>query len=353
MSVDVQTTIVRKKRDSNMELLRILAMLIIMIVHADFRALNVPSSSDALIEPFPTLGKLLVESFSIIGVNVFVLLSGWYGIRVRKERFIEFLFQIFFFICLCYLLISIYHQQFVSPSISYFLMLGEWNYWFIKCYLFLYLFSPVLNAFVEKATKNQFIILLVGFYIFQTIYGWVGNVSWFHNGYSGISFLGLYLLSRYLRLYPCKWIQFDKKYDLFIYVVLSLINTTFAFLSMRFQLIPYKITFFYQYTSPVVIIGSVFFLLYFTKLKINFNPLINWIASSCFAIYLLHSNSYLARYYDGFIVFLYNRCDNPLFIIYVLSFIFMVFIACIIIDKIRIALWKTIQSIAGFTRMYF
>ncbi len=216
---------------------------------------------------------------------------------------------------------------------------------------FLYLFSPVLNAFVEKATKNQFIILLVGFYIFQTIYGWVGNVSWFHNGYSGISFLGLYLLSRYLRLYPCKWIQFDKKYDLLIYVVLSLINTTFAFLSMRFQLIPYKITFFYQYTSPVVIIGSVFFLLYFTKLKINYNPLINWIATSCFAIYFLHSNSYMARYYDGFIVLLYNKCDNPLFIISVLSFIFIVFISCILIDKIRVALWKKIQCIAGFPRM--
>ncbi len=49
MSVDVKTTIIRKRRDSNMELLRILAMLIIMIVHADFRALNVPSSSDLLI----------------------------------------------------------------------------------------------------------------------------------------------------------------------------------------------------------------------------------------------------------------------------------------------------------------
>lgn len=353
MSIDVQTNILRKRRDSNMELLRILAMLIIMIVHADFRALNVPSSSDALIEPFPTLGKLIVESFSIIGVNVFVLLSGWYGIKVRKERFLEFLFQIIFFICLCYLFISIYHQHFVSPSISYFLMVGEWNYWFIKCYLFLYLFSPVLNAFVEKSTKNHFFVLLASFYIFQTIYGWVGNVSWFHNGYSGISFLGLYLLARYLRLYPCKWIQFDKKYDLLIYVAFSLFNTTIAFLSLRYNLIPYKITFFYQYTSPFVILSSVFFLLYFTKLKINYNPYINWIASSCFAIYLLHSNSYLARYYDGFIVFLYNRCDNPLFIIYVLSFIFMVFIACIIIDKIRIALWKTIQSIAGFTRMNF
>lgn len=347
MSVEVKTTIIRKRRDSNMELLRIFAMLIIMIVHADFRALNVPSSSDALFEPFPTLGKLLVESFSIVGVNVFVLLSGWYGIKVRKERFLEFLFQIFFFICLCYLFISIFLQHFISPSISYFLMLGEWNYWFIKCYLFLYLFSPVLNAFAEKATKNQFLFLLTSFFIFQTIYGWVGNVGWFHNGYSGISFLGLYLLSRYLRLYPCKWIQFDKKYDILIYVVLSLLITTIAFLSMRFHLIPYKITFFYQYTSPVVIISSVFFLLYFTKLKINYNPLINWIASSCFAIYLLHSNSYLACYYDDFIEFLYNKYDNPLFIFSVLSFIFIVFITCILIDKIRIAFWRKIQYISG------
>lgn len=350
MSIDDQTTMIRKRRDSNMELLRIIAMLLIMIVHADFRALDAPSFSDALTEPFPTIGKLLVESFSIIGVNVFVLLSGWYGIMVRKERFLEFVFQIFFFICFCYLIISIYNQHFLKPNISYFLMLGEWNYWFIKCYLFLYLISPVLNAFVEKATKNQFFIILASFYLFQTIYGWIGNVSWFHNGYSGISFLGLYLLARYLRLYPCKWTQFDKKYDLFIYVVLSLINTIIAFLSMRFHLIPYKITFFYQYTSPVVILCSVFFLLFFTKLIINYNQFINWIATSCFAIYLLHSNSYLACYYDDFIVLLYNRYDNLLFIFSVLSFIITVFISCILIDKIRIALWRKIQCFSSFTQ---
>ena len=34
---------VAKQRDSNMELLRILAMVLVMVVHANFRALPVPS----------------------------------------------------------------------------------------------------------------------------------------------------------------------------------------------------------------------------------------------------------------------------------------------------------------------
>ena len=86
-----------KQRDSNMELLRILAMIGIMVVHADFFALGAPTSDDCIASPIQSMSRLMVESLTIVCVNLFVLLSGWYGIHPKRKRLAEFLFQILFF----------------------------------------------------------------------------------------------------------------------------------------------------------------------------------------------------------------------------------------------------------------
>ncbi|GEM_PF-5643955 len=38
--------------------------------------------------------------------------------------------------------------------------------------------------------------------------------------------------------------------------------------------------------------------IYFTKTKIKQNKLINWLATSCFAVYLFHVNSYIFEYFQ-------------------------------------------------------
>ena len=91
----------KKTRDSNMELLRLVAMLLIMVVHANFRALPKPDADMIAANPSSAFLQFMTEGFSIFGVNVFVMLSGWYGIRPRLSRFCELLFQLLFFGVLC------------------------------------------------------------------------------------------------------------------------------------------------------------------------------------------------------------------------------------------------------------
>ena len=91
----------RKTRDSNMELLRLTAMLLVMIVHASYRALPKPTPEGIAEDPVSLFLQIAVESFSVVGVNVFVMLSGWYGIRLRWSRLLELLFQVAFFAILC------------------------------------------------------------------------------------------------------------------------------------------------------------------------------------------------------------------------------------------------------------
>ena len=140
----------KRERDSNMELLRIIAILLVMVLHADFASLSVPSLEQCHDSLLTSFFRFFIEGLSVVAVNVFVLLSGWYGIKPSFKKMIEFMFQTLFLICFIYLFFfcigkGIYHS------------IGEWikivffnQYWFVQCYIILYIFAPILNAFVEK-----------------------------------------------------------------------------------------------------------------------------------------------------------------------------------------------------------
>lgn len=86
-----------KERLANMDLLRIVAMLMVLVVHADFIALGVPAVEDLHLNPFGVATRYAIEMFAIVGVDVFVLLSGWFGIHFKVRKLSELLFQVFFF----------------------------------------------------------------------------------------------------------------------------------------------------------------------------------------------------------------------------------------------------------------
>ena len=331
-----------KTRDSNMELLRITAMLFILLIHATYRALPFPDS--AAIEANATSSFLLILSRSafIMGVNLFVMLSGWFGIRPRLSRLTELLFQVLFFGIFCfivdYAIVGHSHLS-VVESIKSFFLLREGTYWFIKCYLALYLFAPILNAFVEQATKRQFFYVLCSLFGFQFYFGWIFEATtWLRAGYSLPFFMCLYLLARYMRVHQPRFAQFNRKTDLAIYLGIVSTVTIMAFTLRHFNLGG----FLFFYNSPTTILSAAYLLLFFSKIRFN-SKVVNWLAVSTVAIYLTHSSDFLARYYDGAIRQWFYTETRPVFILYVTMLIIFVFFGSILIDKVRQRIWKVIE----------
>ena len=89
-------------RDSQTELLRIVAMVMILILHANFLGVGAPEHADFLEDAPRAWGQMVLESLCIVAVDVFVLISSWYGIRFRKRRLAGFLFQVWFFTFVLY-----------------------------------------------------------------------------------------------------------------------------------------------------------------------------------------------------------------------------------------------------------
>lgn len=84
----------KKVRQSNIELLRMIAMFMILVIHANMVSLPHPTTDDLLSNTIPTITRYFIESFGIVGVDIFVLISGWFLINTRAKSFYSFFFQI-------------------------------------------------------------------------------------------------------------------------------------------------------------------------------------------------------------------------------------------------------------------
>ncbi len=333
-----------KWRDSNIELLRIISMFLVLVSHACYTSLGAPSQEEIISNYGSSFIRGACESFSEICVNVFVLISGWYGIRVKAIRFLGLIFQVIFICIILYvLLLSIDFTETMNTSKWIDLLLFKCRtYWFIRSYIILYIFAPILNTFTDYCTKYQLKRFLVAFYVLQTVYGFYNSGGWFFSGYSPLSFFGLYLLARYIKIYPNKYVKYNRRTDMVLYIILSLFT---ALCSLSLTYIYGKGgTLLYQYSSPLVILSSVYFFLYFTKLSIRSN-LINWISSSCFAAYIFHCSPLLFRsYYTEVIHGWFVKETTFYFFVNTTILIICYFVMAILIDKVRIVIWDFICS---------
>ena len=169
----------RKDRDSNMELLRIIAMFLVLVVHADFFSLGAPTTTEISENEVSSLTRIAIQAISIGCVNMFVLLSGWYGIRPKLVGFCNFIFQCLFYLIGIYIICLLFNlSSFNLQGIAGCLLLLKWN-WFIRAYILLYILSPVLNAFVSSATERQYRVILLSFFSFQTVYSWLSDACVF------------------------------------------------------------------------------------------------------------------------------------------------------------------------------
>lgn len=105
------------------------------------------------------------------------------------------------------------------------------------------------------------------------------------------------------------------------------------------------ISFIFDYSSPLIILASSYFFLFFTKISF-YNRAINWIASSAFAVYLFHADPLIFEpYYLDTIRCWHSSTTLPMFLLQTSGLIIAVFCLSILLDKIRLYVWNKLCSI--------
>lgn len=342
-------------RDSNMELYRIVAMLLVMLFHVfgEVDQMGNQLFPDSL-EPYHVI-NLLLTSATFVCVDMFVLLSGWYGINTRWSKVKAFIFQVLFYSVSIYLIMLL-----CCPGIQF-----SWNflihvfilddYWFVPVYLMLYLFAPAINPFIKKSSNKEFLTLLLSVFIMQCIYGWLNyRESGYMEGCSPISFLILYLLGAYLRRIESatstessniSLIKNLSKKQLFLcYSSLITFNWIIAVIAKHFHH-ELLLQIAWQFSSPIIIIAAACLLLLFSKINIGYNKTINWIAASSFAAFLIHCFPlFYEEVYSKTVVSIASSLPYAAALPLLLLLVLVFYAVSILIDQARIYIYRKISS---------
>lgn len=326
----------KKERQSNMELLRLLSMLFVLVLHADYLSLGEPSGEEFVLSPLATAVRVGVEQSAIVCVDVFVLISGWFGIRPCWRGFLNFIWQLLFcgaLIVAAFLCSGLRVRGIMIENTWYVGM----SWWFATAYMGLYVMAPLLNTFAERVTRRQLRNFLITFFVWEFFYGWIKNTTDFADGYSVLSFVGLYLLARYVRIYQGRWSGKRARVYLAGYVAAVLVSALLSVAALAFTG-KYSGRF-VAYSSPLVILGSLCLLLFFSRLGFR-SKAVNWLAASCFSIYLLHCHPLVLPYFIGFFRGMYERFGGAVYLLLAPCCLLAVGMVCILIDRLRLLTWK-------------
>lgn len=329
-----------KLRESNMELLRCVAMLLVVGVHACFFSLGSPTAGEAHAAPLPVYTRSLIQALCIGSVNMFVLISGWFGIRPKVKSFTKLLYQVYFCTLGVYVVfIAAGWTVFSVKGLAKMLLLVG-DFWFVNAYIGLYLLAPLINAFLEKATQRQVEMFLLAYFVFQFLFGWVSpNAANFGGGYSTMSFIFLYVLAHYVRTYRMTLIQRPPRYVyLLVFFVTALVQALIYFCTIFWEIKGGGRL--YLYTSPTVILMALAMLLYFSRLSFR-SRVVNWFAASSFSVYLFHTVSgYTGDVYKSVVKYIFAETSGVGCLLAIAAFVLAVYVSITLIDQLRIASWK-------------
>lgn len=326
------------KRLSGIELLRIVGMLLILLGHTHLRIKQIPGNEEIADNAISSYLDILLRSITILGVDIFIAISGWFGIKFCKRGLFKYIYMLLFTLfgiyCFCVLsnLVPLNFDG-IKSSMGFYE-----GYWFVLGYLGLYIISPILNFFVENVDKRMFQIVLVSCYLFQCYCSWLSGWYNYYDGYSIFLFGVIYLTSAYFRKYPIEWIY---RKALLSLIITILIISFIAFSSLYLWNNAGRQI---RDDNPLVILSSILLVILFSKWHF-YNSFINWLATSCFVVYLIHYSPFVYPYIYRIIKHIYIQYDGIVYAIVLLVSLLIIYTCCTLIDQIRIYSWRLFQKV--------
>jgi len=322
-----------RKRGSNYELLRVIAIFMVIVLHCLNKYGKILRNVDQWSIRF--YGSVFWESFFIISVNCFVFIAGYFQIKKDKvniEKIIKlFAITVFWYLVLYFTGIILGDVSFSIKSFVFTvipIMKGE--VWYINTYIILMLFSPYINKFLISLNKQQYrkllILMIAIFSILPTFLPIPTNND---NGYGIVTFVLIYSIAGYIRLFQNEFNK-DKKNYLFKWFLCSL--TVFMLSLLSYKLINGSNA--WGYNNIFNILSAMYLFLYFRNIKI-YSEIINYLATFSFSIYIIHINPSITNLIYNELLHFDKYYNNNFILIYMFIASLNIFIGCILLELIR------------------
>lgn len=356
----------RKERQLNYELLRIVAMLMIVCLHYLGKGglLGDPARADMTATGYTAW---LVEAFCLVAVNVYVLISGYFGVdtavyqangnrltlREVLGRPFKIWKQVFFYSVVigCGAMLLGVQEFDLYRMFSYCFPVVTEHYWFATAYVVLCLLMPFLNAGFSCLDEKEIRYLLAGlllvFSVSKTIIPMQLPLD--KSGYDTLWFIILYLTGACLRRYDVPLLK-----ERWRAVALYLGSMTAVFASfcllrivwLRTGRLDKLINYGYSYNFLLCYTGAVGLFLAFAgsggrqgragRLLERFRRPVERLAGATFGVYLIHEHINL-RYEWTKWFHCEELIDSPVpeFLVHMVVSVLCVYLVCTLIELLR------------------
>lgn len=321
-------------RQSNIELLRVISMFMVLLGHYYV----ISGFSDIDIISFNWIGMQFLGAWSKVAVDIFVIITGYFLVNqtFRWKKVLKLLSCTYFWGIIVLLLgfalgLSI-KTDYIYRSLFPLTPLN----WFARSYLLLYISIPLFNKIinsVSKARLGQIIIALTTiFYTVPTLIStFIGG-----GGYltSYFTFGIMYMIGAYIRKYGDAKLDKISIYVGIVSIILILASILWNDIHMHEGL--YIMYLAHKGNSVVGLLAAIGIFTIFKNIKISYNPFINTVASTTFAVYLIHNNPIISNWLWNSMVSSKDYFESPFFLLHMLGVTLLIYAVCSILEWLRL-----------------
>ena len=348
-----------KKKNANVELLRIITMIMVTMLHALGKSdLLLPMNDIDSVNGWLAWG---LEILSICAVNVFMLISGYFMInsRFKLGRLFEIILETMFY-SLAPLLVFLAFGKVTSEDLSiysllqYFAPIHMDTYWFITAYVVTYLLSPFLSAGIHSMEKKQLRTVILCLLAYECFIISISPVKYVvdDEGYTFLWYCIVFLIGAYFRKYGFRFLDKSYKGSLVYFAACVLIYAETAVLywfkerTGRLEDFTSATLHYNQFLVLMAAIGLFVAFLHAKPLGGKVAKLICAISPLVLGVYLLQENLKLRFEWQGWFGLKGSLSESmPLFLLRLLGAVIGMFLLGIAVDALRSILFRAVQRI--------
>lgn len=296
--------IANQPRQSNFELLRIVAMFLIVMHHYVVNSTilgQFVSGGGVIDNPMNYAFLKLIGAWGKTAINPFVMMSGFFMCtsELTKKRFLKIFLEWIFYSWSFFVLFAFCGYESVSLTSVVNRVLSIFktvDVYFTASFMWFYLGIPIYNLVIKGLDKKGLYILTAALLMMFVIpITFFGNANVFHHVFW---YMTLYFIGACIRLYPMEWMSRQKVVTPLmlgtaalaaIAILGRMINPCFVTKAMSVVCSVHESS-----TLLAFVLGTSIFL-FFKNLNIGYHKWINTIASCMFGVLCIHAASNAMR----------------------------------------------------------
>ena len=351
-------------RMANLELLRCIAMMMVVVLHFLGKGNLLPELSGRDMEVTGYVAWLL-ESFCIVAVNAYMLISGYFlcTSSFKLSRLIQLWLQLWFYSVGFGLIGALTGILTETPFDTHYLLtlifpVSMGHYWFLTAYFFLYILLPFMGRAVKQMSKQQLQLSLgLLFFVFCLLKSILPvRLEMDSLGYDCLWYLCVFLAAAYLRRFGVPFLE-KKGRGILLYAAFCLLifagTMGLRTVYLRTGSFRLMLKMFLEYNHVFPFLAAAGLFAAFLRLKVGgkFADLVICIAPYTLGVYLLHEN--IGFRYSWQSWFGAKTVSSvPELFLRTLAAVACVFLCGILIDMMRSALMKGLHKLFGKIGIY-